>query len=79
MRLPRLIPPKGKSWRHKKAAIRRWMKADPGMLLPATEREVARLLETLSERDKRRARQYMERISSKSHAVKVVPQSAMHS
>lgn len=79
MRLPGLIPSKGKSWRHTKAAIRRRIEADPRMLLPTTEREVGRLLKALSERDQRRARRYINRLSSASHVAKVVPQSAMHS
>lgn len=79
MHFPRLGRPEGKGWRRKKAAIRRWVEADPGMLLPSTELRLARLLETLSERDQRRARRYIARVSSACHAVKVVPQAAMHS
>lgn len=79
MRLPRLVSPNGKGWRHKKAAIRRWLEVDPGILLPGTKRELAQLFETLSERDQRRASRYIDRISSASRAARVVPQSAMHS
>ena len=79
MRFPRLGRPEGKGWRHKKAAIRRWLEADPGMLLPTTELRLVRLFETLSERDQRRARRYIARVSSACHTVKVVPQAAMHS
>jgi hypothetical protein len=79
MRFPRLARREGKGWRRKKAAIRRWLEADPAMLLPATERNLARLLETLSERDQRRARRYIDRISPACRAIKVVPQAAMHS
>ena len=79
MRFPRLGRSEGKGWRHKKAAIRRCLDADPGLLLPTTELRLARVFETLSERDQRRARRYIARISSAYHAVKVVPQAAMHS
>ena len=79
MRFPRLAKSEGKGWRHKKAAIRRCIEADPGLLLPSTELGLARLLETLSERDQRRARRYIARFSSAYHALKVVPQAAMHS
>ena len=79
MRFPRLARLKGEGWRHKKATIRRWLEADPGMLLPTTELRLARLLETLSERDQRRARRYIARLSLECRVVKVVPQAAMHS
>ena len=79
MRFPHLARLGGKGWRGKKAAIRRWLEADPCMLLPDTERNLARLLETLSERDQQRARRYIARISPACHTVKVVPQAAMHS